>query len=111
MGRWLTGHGHYASQRPDESLHRLPNGEMVETAAREGRCLLTFDRDFGEIAALASGRPVTLVLFRLHNTPPAPVIAKLASVLRASPSALPRPAVVLVEESRHRIRYLPSGEA
>jgi len=35
----------------------------------------------------------------------------LEGVLRASASALQRPAVVLVEESRHRIRHLPIGEA
>jgi predicted nuclease of predicted toxin-antitoxin system len=109
--QWFTEHGHDAIHLRDERLHRLPNGEIFEKAAREARILLTLDLDFGEIAALARGRPVTVVLFRLHNTRPAHVIAKLKGVLRASPSALQRPAVVLVEESRHRIRHLPIGEA
>ena len=108
--QWLTEHGHDAIHLRDENLHRLPNGEIFEKAAREARILLTFDLDFGEIAALARGRPVTVVLFRLHNTRTPHVIAKLESVLHASPSALQRPSVVLVEESRHRIRHLPIGE-
>jgi predicted nuclease of predicted toxin-antitoxin system len=109
VAQWLNEHGHDAIHLRDENLHRLPNGEIFEKAAREGRILLTFDLDFGEIAAVAHGRPVTVVPFRLHNTRPAHVIAKLESVLRASVPALQRPAVVLVEESRHRIRYLPIG--
>ena len=38
------------------------------------------------------------------------VISRLDAVLAASTPALQRAAVVLVEESRHRIRYLPVGE-
>lgn len=108
--QWLNQHGHDAIHLRDDGLHRLPDGEIFEKAAREARILLTFDLDFGEIAALAHGRPVTVVLFRLHNTRAPHVIARLESVLRASASALLRPAVVLVEESRHRIRPLPVGE-
>lgn len=95
MGRWLTEHGHDAIHLPDENLHRLPNGEIVEKAAREARILLTFDLDVGENAALTRGRPVTVVLFRPHNTRAHHVIAKLEGVRRASPSAFQRPAVIL----------------
>jgi predicted nuclease of predicted toxin-antitoxin system len=108
--RWLNEHGHDASHLRDEKLHRLPNGEIFEKAAREARILLTFDLDFGEIAALTHGRVVTVILFRLHNTRAPHVIARLESVLQTSRSVLQRPAVLLVEESRHRIRYLPIGE-
>ena len=107
----LNENGHDASHLRDENLQRLPNGEIFEKAAREACILLTFDLDFGEIAALAHGCPITVVLFRLHNTCAPHVIAKLESVLRASASALQRPAVVLVEESSHRIGYLPIEEA
>jgi predicted nuclease of predicted toxin-antitoxin system len=109
--RWLNEHGHDAIHLRDENLPRLPNGEIFEKAAREGRILLTFDFDFGEIAALTHGPAVSVVLFRLHNTRAPHVIAKLEGVRRASVSALQRPAVVLVEEPRHRIRHLPIGEA
>jgi len=108
--RWLNEHGHDAIHLRDENLHRLLDAEILEKAAREARILLTFDLDFGEIAALAHGRAITVVLFRLHNTRAAHVIAKLEGVLRASLSALQRLAVILVEESRHRIRHLPIGE-
>jgi predicted nuclease of predicted toxin-antitoxin system len=108
--RWLNEHGHDAIHLRDENLHCLPDGEIFEKAVREARILLTFGLDFGEIAALTQGRPVTVFLFRLHNTRSVHVIARLSAILTASARALERPAVVLVEESRHRIRYLPVGE-
>ena len=108
--QWLRDQGHDAVHLRDEGLHRLPNGQIFAKAAHERRLLLTFDLDFGEIAALARDQPVTVILFRLHNTRGSHVISRLEAVLTDSPSALARPAVVLVEESRHRIRYLPVGE-
>jgi predicted nuclease of predicted toxin-antitoxin system len=109
--RWLAEQGHDAVHLRDQGLHRLPNGEIFEKAARERRILLTFDLDFGEIAALTMGRTVTVILFRMHNTRASQVISRLEAVLKSSAPALDRPAVVLVEESRHRIRYLPIGES
>ena len=108
--QWLNEHGHEAIHLRDEGLHRLSDGEIFAKAAREEQILLTFDLDFGEIAALTQNRPLTIILFCLHNTRSAHVISRLDAVLKASASTLERPAVVLVEESRHRIRYLPIGE-
>jgi predicted nuclease of predicted toxin-antitoxin system len=108
--QWLNEQGHEAIHLRDEGLHRLPDGEIFGKAAREERILLTFDLEFGEIAALTQNRRLTIVLFRLHNTCSTHVISRLDAVLKASRSTLERPAVVLVEESRHRIRYLPIGE-
>jgi len=105
--QWLNSHGHAATHLRDEGLHRLPDGEIFEKAIREDRVLLTFDLDFGEIAALSRGRAVRVVLFRLHNTRTPHVVARLASVLNESAQALERGALILIEESRHRIRYLP----
>jgi predicted nuclease of predicted toxin-antitoxin system len=56
--QWLKERGHDALHLRDEGLHRLPNGEIFNKAAREHRVLLTFDLDFGEIAALTKGRTV-----------------------------------------------------
>src|SRR5574341_683255 len=100
--RWLAEHGHDAVHLRDQALHRLPNGEIFEKAAREQRILLTFDLDFGDIAALTTGRSVTVILFRLHTTRASHVISRLEAVLKTSTPMLQRPAVVLVEESRHR---------
>ncbi len=107
--QWLRENGHDAIHLRDQGLHRLPNGEIFEKAIFEGRIVLTFDLDFGEIAATSKGRPVQVIVFRLRNTRTAHVIDRLAAVLAESTVALTRGAVISVEESRHRIRYLPIG--
>jgi hypothetical protein len=48
--------------------------------ARSGSSL-TFDLDFGEIAALAQRHPATAILFRLHNTRAPHVISRLEACL------------------------------
>lgn len=107
--QWLRSKGHDATHLRDEGLHRMPNGAIFEKAAAERRIILTFDLDFGEIVALSGGRPVSVVLFRLHNTRTPHVIDRLNKVLQESARSLEGGAVVVVEESRHRTRRLPFG--
>lgn len=71
--------------------------------------VITFDLDFGEIAAHARGPLTSVISFRLRNTRSDQVIARLAAVLAASTPALEAGAVVSVEEGRHRVRVLPIG--
>jgi predicted nuclease of predicted toxin-antitoxin system len=106
---WLRNHGHDAKHLRDEGLHRMPNGEIFAKAIHENRIIITFDLDFGEIVALAKGKTASVILFRLHNTRTSHLLDRLSAVLKDSASALEEGAVVVVEESRHRVRYLPPG--
>jgi predicted nuclease of predicted toxin-antitoxin system len=84
---------------------------VVEWLRSQGHDVLTFDLDFGEIAALTHDRVARVILFRLENTRAEHVVARLGAVLSASGDALNRGAILIVEETRHRIRYLPVREA
>ena len=108
---WLRREGHDARHLRDEGLQRMPDSDIFDKAISEDRIVLTFDLDFGEIAALSRGRRSSVILFRLHNARTPHVIARLGAVLERSGEALGQGAVVLVEDSRHRIRRLPIGEA
>lgn len=66
---------------------------------------------FGEIAALSGGRKASVVLFRLHDTRTPHVIDRLSAALADCMPALERGAVVIVEESRYRVRPLPIGSS
>ena len=107
---WLRDRGHDAVHLSDEGLQRMPNGNIFKKAIHENRIILTFDLDFGEIAALSEGKTCSIIVFRLRNTRTPHVISRLESVLAASPKALEEGAVIVVEETRHRIRYLPIGK-
>jgi predicted nuclease of predicted toxin-antitoxin system len=107
--QWLRQNGHDAKHLRDEGLHRIPNGEIFVKAISENRVIVTFDLDFGEIVALSQGGKASVILLRLHNTRTPHLIQRLATVLADATEALEQGAVVVVEESRHRIRYLPLG--
>jgi predicted nuclease of predicted toxin-antitoxin system len=108
--RWLREQGHDATHLRDQGLHRMPNGEIFKKAINEDRVIITFDLDFSEIAALTEGKRASIILFRLKNTRTPHVVERLSAALEHSAKALEKGAVVVVEESRHRVRYLPIGE-
>jgi len=107
--QWLRESGHDIVHLRDEGLQRLPNGRIFHKAIKEDRIVLTFDLDFGEIAAATSGQLTSVLIFRLKNARAENVIARLRHVLGESASDLSRGAIVTVEEARHRVRRLPLG--
>ncbi|MBM4338910.1 MAG: hypothetical protein FJ110_05150 [Deltaproteobacteria bacterium] len=107
---WLRNKGHDAKHLREEGLHRMPNGEIFTKALLENRIIITFDLDFGEIVALSKGKKASVVLFRLHNTRTSHLIRRLSIVLEDSANALEEGAVVVIEESRHRVRHFPPGK-
>ena len=104
---WLNSQGHDATHLRDEGLQRLPNGEIFDKAIAESRVVVTFDLDFGEIVALSKGRKTGVILFRLRHTRTSFVVQRLSEVITDCADALARGAVVIVEETRQRIREFP----
>lgn len=104
---WLNSQGHDTTHLRDEGLHRMPNGEIFGKAVAEARIIMTFDLDFGEIVALSKGRKTGVILFRLRNTRASFVIQRLSTVISECADALARGAIVIVEETRHRVREFP----
>lgn len=111
IAEWLRGSGHDAVHLHEVGMQRALDEEIFSRAVSENRILLTFDLDFGEIAALARGQRVGVILFRLHDTRTTHVIERLSRALEGSVEALERGSVVVVEEGRYRTRELPVGGA
>ena len=65
---WLREQGHDAIHLRDEGLQRLPDREIFGKAVAEDRVILTFDLDFGEIAALSGGEKCGGVVSRPTKT-------------------------------------------
>ena len=110
VAEWLRDHGYDAIHLREEGLQRMPNGEIFDKGIKENRIILTFDLDFAEIAALTKGERVGVILFRLKNPRIANVLKHLLKIFRDSQDDLEKGAVVVVEEFRYRVRYLPIGE-
>lgn len=47
--RSLRERGHNAVHLREEALHKLPDEKILEKARQEGRIVLTFDLDFGDL--------------------------------------------------------------
>jgi predicted nuclease of predicted toxin-antitoxin system len=105
--RALLEAGHDAVHLRDEGLQRLADDEVLAKARREGRVVLTFDLDFGDLLALGLDDSPSVVVFRLGDATPASVNRRLLAVIDESAVALDHGAVVVVEDHRYRLRSLP----
>lgn len=109
LAQWLREQGHDARHLRDENLQKLPNEKIFAKAIAEDCVVITHDLDFGEIAALTHGHKTSVNVFRLHNPRIARLTERLATVLSDCAPVLREGAVVIVEDSRHRVRSLPIG--
>jgi len=57
IAQWFRENGDETIHLNDEGLHRLPDKEVFDKAHSENRVILTFDLEFGEIAAFSRGGP------------------------------------------------------
>ncbi|MCC7201110.1 MAG: DUF5615 family PIN-like protein [Nitrospirae bacterium] len=103
----LREHGHEAVHLREENLGRLPDGAIMEKARREGRIVLTFDLDFGDILAASAQTLPSVIIFRLHNQIPSSVTPKLLKVISKRSNELAEGAIIIVEDARYRLRRLP----
>jgi len=109
VAEWLRANEHDVVHLQDRGLHRLPDGQIFELAAKEQRTILTFDLDFPEIIALSKSKTVSAIVFRLNNTTTSFVIQRIARVLADTAAELEQGAIVMVEDGRQRVRQLPIG--
>jgi predicted nuclease of predicted toxin-antitoxin system len=103
MADWLRSAGHDAVHVRELGLSDAPDREIFERAAANSRIVVTFDLDFGEIA----GWPEVL---RLRLPSRQHLQQRLRVAISTAARALEAGAIVVVEDSRIRIRPRPASE-
>lgn len=106
----LRSNGHDATHLRDEKLHRFSDEDILKKARQEGRIVLTFDLDFGDLLAAGLNREPSAVIFRMNNQTPSVVATRLLGLLQQHSRELEKGAVAIVEDARYRIRDLPIAD-
>ncbi len=104
---FLRRNGHDAIHVREVAMQRAPDRQLVDKARDEDRVVLTFDLDFGEILALGVVASPSVVIFRLSDERTNSVNQRLQQVIAEQAEALASGALILVEDTRYRIRRLP----
>src|SRR5207237_9693712 len=68
VANWLRSEGHDALHVRDVGLSGAPDSEIFARAAADGRIVVTFDLDFGEVARLLRDAGGGAILLRLRVT-------------------------------------------
>lgn len=107
--QFLTQLGHEATHVRTLGLQRAPDVVLVERARADSSVVITFDLDFGEILALGVMDKPSVIICRLTDQRAAAVNQRLAMVIGERLADLQLGALILVEDTRYRVRKLPIG--
>jgi predicted nuclease of predicted toxin-antitoxin system len=103
----LRTQGHDAVHASDISLQRAPDTHILALAKAEARTIVTADRAYPHLLALARAVEPSLILFRSGDWSDAAVEHRMREVLSALAEAEIAQSIVVVEHDRIRRRRLP----
>ena len=105
--KWLREKGYDSVHLREQDLHRLEDEFIIKKARAENRVILTFDLDFAKLMAVSKEKLPSLIIFRLENQKSLNQISKLESIIDQCTLSLLNGAIISVDETGYRVRYLP----
>jgi predicted nuclease of predicted toxin-antitoxin system len=89
------------------NMQRASDRAIADRATTDNRSVLTFDLDFGDVLALGVLDRPSVILLRVSNEQPEEINRRLSVVLSEQQAAIESGALILVEDTRYRVRKLP----
>ena len=105
LAEWLRGEGHDAVHVAETGFGAVPDSAIFEHATGDRRVVVTFDLDFGELAAPELGH-AGVILLRLRTARKGYVRERLRVAIAQAGAVIEAGAIAPVEDGRIRIRRL-----
>ena len=105
--KFLKQLGHEATHVRTLGMQRAPDAQVIALARTDGSVVLSFDLDFGDLLALGVTDKPSVILFRLADERAESVNRRLSTVLSEQVTELESGALILVQDTRYRVRKLP----
>lgn len=100
LAEWLRSQGHDVLEVRDR---KMEDSTILAWAEREGRVLVTMDKDFSELVALQAKAHTGII--RLENLPRSKRIQHLSAILRAHTKDLTRKAIIIQKGGKVRVLH------
>jgi predicted nuclease of predicted toxin-antitoxin system len=107
LATWLVDLGHDAVHAVSIGLATSSDTQVIETARRERRTIVTADLDYPRLLASARSTEPSLILFRGGNWSEADVRTRMATLLSNFTASDIEGSILVVERERLRRRRLP----
>lgn len=90
-------------------MSRADDMEIVQEARRSQETIVTHDLDYGGLVNFLGERFPSVVIFRMRNTHPDNLLARLTGAWHRIEKALEEGAIVVLEDASLRIRRSTTG--
>ena len=110
LGRLFAAKSYACRHVGDIGMARASDIAIIEEARVSKEVIVTHDLDYGRLLAFSGEPAPSVIIFRLRNTHPDNLFARMMSVWPEIETPLTEGAIVILEEATLRIRILPIAE-